>query len=379
MVFAAAGTPIPLYNTFRAEDGITNAHLGWASVGYFVAAAVSLLVCGRLSNHLGRRPVGLAALIVAAIACLILTSINGIPSLLIARFFQGLSCGLASSALGAYVVDSAPARHPWLAAAITGGAPMLGVSLGAITCGALVLHGPSPRTLIFHLALAVLIVCAVFIAISPETMPRRRGALCSLRPELQVPPGSGRLVLAVGAVCVAIWSLGGFYQTFGPSVVARYLGTENPLVVALVFSSVMVLNPLGAPLAGRLGPVKALRIGMAAFVTALVGIIFSLHTGAIMQFIVWSLVIGAAQGLALTGGMRALLAGAQPDERAGLLSTIYLISYMGTAIPVLVAGELTKTVELFQIAVGYAVLGVMAAAIALVAGRPEPAGRQRAS
>src|SRR3982750_2550235 len=94
-VYAAAGTPIPLYNTYRAEDGITNADLGLVSVGYFVAAATSLLVFGRLSNHLGRRPIALAALMSAALSCLFLIGMHGVLPLLIARILQGLACGLA--------------------------------------------------------------------------------------------------------------------------------------------------------------------------------------------------------------------------------------------------------------------------------------------
>src|SRR5215216_5602002 len=90
-VFAAAGTPIPLYNTYRAQDGITNADLGWVSVGYFVAAATSLLVLGRLSNHLGRRPVAIAALASAALSCFILIGMHGVLSLSVARVLQGLS------------------------------------------------------------------------------------------------------------------------------------------------------------------------------------------------------------------------------------------------------------------------------------------------
>ena len=369
LVFAAAGTPIPLYNIYRAEDGITNAHLGFVSVGYFLAAATSLLVFGRLSNNVGRRPVGLAALISAALACLILVGMNGLLPLLIARVLQGLSCGLASSALGSYVVDSAPERPRWLPAAITGSAPMLGVPIGALTCGALALYGPAPRVLIYEIMTAVLALCAVLMAMSPETMPRSRGALASLWPRLQVPAGSGRLVLAAGAASVATWSLGGFYQAFGPSVVAEHLGTTNPLITAAVFSSVMVLNPLGGPLAGRLRPATALRAGMTMFVLALVGIVVSLHAGAIVPFIASSLVVGVAQGAASTGGMRALLTRSQAEERAGLLSTIYLISYGGTAIPGMIAGELASTVDLFQIAVGYAVLGIVAAIIAMIAAR----------
>ena len=129
-VFAAAGTPIPLYNTYRAEDGINNVDLGIVSVGYFVAAATALLVFGRLANHLGRRPVALAALTSAAVACLLLIGMRGVLPLLVARVLQGLACGLASSGLGSYVIDSAPERPRWLPAAITGSAPMLGIPIG---------------------------------------------------------------------------------------------------------------------------------------------------------------------------------------------------------------------------------------------------------
>ena len=345
-VFAAAGTPIPLYNTYRAEDGITNADLGIVSVGYFVAAATSLLVFGRLSNHLGRRPVALAALTSAAVACMLLIGMDGVLPLLVAQVLQGLACGLASTGLGSYVIDSAPERPRWLPAAITGSAPMLGIPIGALACGALVSYGPAPRVLIYEIVTAVLVVCAALMAMSPETMPSRRGAMASLRPRLQLPAGSGQLLLAAGAASVATWSLGGFYQAFGPSVAAEQLGTTNPLVAAAVFASVMVLNPLGGPLSGRLAPTTGLRAGMTLFVLALGGILVSLHAGAIVPFIAASLVVGVAQGAASTGGMRALLTAAQPEERAGLLSTIYLISYSGAAIPGMIAGKLTSTFDL---------------------------------
>jgi MFS family permease len=212
-------------------------------------------------------------------------------------------------------------------------------------------------------------VCAVLMAMSPETMARSRGALASLRPRLQAPAGSARLVIAAGAAAVATWSLGGFYQAFGPSVVAEHLGTTNPLVAAAVFASVMVLNPLGGPLAGRLPPATALRAGMAVFVLALVGIMASLYTSAIVPFIAASLVVGVAQGAASTGGIRALLASARQEERAGLLSTVYLVSYSGAAIPGMIAGKLTSTFDLVQIALGYAALGIVASAVAAIAAR----------
>jgi MFS family permease len=61
-VFAASASPIPLYELYRRTDGWSRADLSLTAVAYFVAVMAALVVLGRLSNHLGRRPVTLAAL-----------------------------------------------------------------------------------------------------------------------------------------------------------------------------------------------------------------------------------------------------------------------------------------------------------------------------
>jgi MFS family permease len=252
-----------------------------------------------------------------------------------------------------------------LAAAITGSAPMVGIPLGALLSGVLGEFGPAPRTLVYELIAACLAICAVLVTLSPETVRPAPGGLASLRPRLQVPAGSGRLLLAAGAAFTATWSLGGFYQAFGPLVIAERLGTANALVAAAGFSCVMVLNPLGAPIAGRWSPVVSMRSGMVLFIVAVVGIVLSLHAGAIVPFLLATLAVGLAQGVASTGGIRALLSQTSPEERAGLLSTIYLISYCGAALPALIAGELTNVLSLAQLAESYAGLGIVSALLAM--------------
>jgi MFS family permease len=211
----------------------------------------------------------------------------------------------------------------------------------------------------------LLAVSVVLMTLSPETRVRSTGAIRSLRPRLNVPPGSRRILVACAAAFVATWSIGGFYQAFGPSVVAEDLGASSALVAAAVFSSIMVLNPLGGPLAGRLSPATAMRGGMLLFLMALGGIVSSLHAAAVVPFIAASLFVGIAQGIASTGGIQALLSGLPADDRAGLLSTIYLISYCGAAIPAMIAGKLAATWTLFHIALAYVVLGFVAALISI--------------
>ncbi|MEI4279279.1 MFS transporter [Klenkia terrae] len=377
LVFVSAGSPIPLYNTYRAQDGLTDADLSVVTAVYLSMAAVSLLVLGRLSDHLGRRAVGLAALVSSAVGLVLLLDVDGVGELAAGRAFQGLATGLASSALGAYVVDTAPPRRPWLPAVVTGASPMLGIPLGALLSGALVDHGPAPRQLTFVVVGVLLAVVAVLLALGPETVPpgagRARGAAASLRPRVLVPAGARRPLLAMAGLILATWSVGGFYQAFGPSIAEVELGSTAALTAGAVFASFTVLAFLGGPLTARVPAHRALQAGMLAYAVCMAGVLWALHAGATAAFLVVSLVAGVTQGVAQTGGMQTLLARTAPGERAGLLSTVFLLNYSCAAVPSLVAGRLTTTFSLFQIACGYAVLVVVGVVVAVVLVRPVPA------
>jgi hypothetical protein len=82
---SASASPIPLYQIYRRSDRLTKSYLALTAVAYFVAVMAALLVLGRLSNHLGRRPVSLAALALAAVDNLILIEFHGVAPLLVER------------------------------------------------------------------------------------------------------------------------------------------------------------------------------------------------------------------------------------------------------------------------------------------------------
>jgi MFS family permease len=372
-VFAASASPIPLYELYRRTDGLSHADLSLTAVAYFVAVMAALVVLGRLSNHVGRRPVALAALVVTAVGTLVLTQVHSVGPLIAGRMLQGIGCGLASSALAAFIVDSAPTSPSWMPSAVTTGSPMVGLTVGALGSGALAEYGPAPRTLVYLVAAGVLVACMALIVAASETVARAPGALAALRPEVRVPAAARGLLPAASATFVATWALGGFYQAFGPSVAADQLGTTNTLIAAVIFASLMAPSAIGAPLAGRTTPAGAQRIGILVFFAAVVAILLSLHAGAVVPFVIASAVAGAAQGTTFAGSMRALLAQATAAERAGVLSAIYLISYGGAAVPGLIAGQLSRSLRLFDMALGYGVLAGLACAFTLVAARePRP-------
>src|SRR5580692_12393749 len=67
----AAGAPSPLYGVYQATWHFSAITLTTVFAVYVVALLAAFLVAGRLSDHLGRRPVIIAALVteVVAMAC----------------------------------------------------------------------------------------------------------------------------------------------------------------------------------------------------------------------------------------------------------------------------------------------------------------------
>ena len=365
-MFVSSGTPVPVYNLYRTSDGITNRGLALATVVYLGVTALALLLCGRLSNHLGRRPVAVAAVASSLTGCLVLTQVHTLPVLLSGRVLQGLACGVASTALGSYVVDTAPPRPAWLPSMITSSVPQFAIPVGALLSGALAQYLPAPRLLAYLVVATALAGCALWLWWCPETVTRKPGAFASMRPRVHVPQGAGRLMAAAGAGVVATWSLGGFFQAFAPAITADHLGTSNALVIAVVFASIMVLSPAGGSLSGRLHPATGLRAGLSVFTLATMVIVAALHAGSITVFLGAAFVAGAAMGVAGTGGMRAVLGPAARGDRAGVLATIYLVSYSGAAVPGLIAGQLSGMVGLGVIALCYAALVLLASITAAV-------------
>lgn len=371
VVFAASATPIPLYAIYRVEDGLTYADLSFTAVSYFAGAITALLVFGRLSNHLGRRPVTLLSLGLAGASCVVLLDVPSAAPLILGRVLLGLACGLASSAIAAFIADNAP-PSPWLAPAITSSGPMVGLTIGAIGSGTVIRSGQMIHTLPYLIVMGGLAVCAVLVVLSRETVSRRPGVLASLRPVVVLPIESRRLFPVACCIFVATWGLGGFYQAFGPSMATDQLGSRDALVSAAVFSSLMAPGAIGGALIGRLSPASAQRIGMIFFTVALACVLLSLRAAAVLPFLAASLAAGIAQGAVLTGSIRGLLAHASKAERAGVFSVIFATSYCGAAFSSLVAGQLAGKLSLLQVACGYGVVAGLVCLVTLIAARNPP-------
>jgi MFS family permease len=369
VVFATVGSTIPLFNIYRAEDGFTSRDIAMTVVAYSAATLVTLLVFGRLSHHVGRRPVAIASLLLLAAGALVLLEVHQIGILVTGRVLMGIGAGLASSSLTSYIVDAAPAEPAWLASVASTQTVMLGLALGAIASGALVEFAPWPRDLVFLVEIVLLLASAALISVSRETAPRTAGAVRSLRPQVAAPSHVRRLLPVAAAVLVATWAIGSFYQAFVPALVEGDLHNQSSLIVGLVFGGYMASSALGSPLSGRFDTASAQRLGMAGFMLGMTGLVAAITINDLPLFLAATVLAGAGQGIAISSTTRGLLHGSTLTQRAPLFSVIYLLSYGGATVPVVIAGDLASTFSLPQIALGYGGLGLVATLITVVAAR----------
>jgi MFS family permease len=376
VVFATVGSTIPLFNIYRAEEGFTNGAISMTVVAYSVATLVTLLVFGRLSHHVGRRPVAITSLLLLVAGSLVLLDVHHIGVLIAGRVLMGIGAGLASSSMTSYIVDAAPAEPAWLASVASSQTVMLGLAVGAVTSGALVEFAPWPRDLIFLVEIVVLLLSIALIAVSRETVPRTAGAWTSLRPQISAPAHARRLLPVAAAVLLATWAMGSFYQAFVPALVEGDLHTQSSLILGLVFGAYMACSALGAPLSGMFDTTSAQRLGMVIFLLGVTGLIAAIAGDDLPLFFAATVLAGAGQGIAISSTTRGLLYGSTIAQRAPLFSVIYLLSYGGATVPILVASDLASTFSLSEIALGYGALALVAAVMTLIAARNPHLPRQ---
>ena len=363
---AGAAAPTPLYAVYRAEWGFSPTLLTLAFGIYALAVLAALLVAGRLSDHIGRRPVLIAAAAAQALVMVAFATAHSFGDLLIGRVLQGVSAGAALAAVGAGLLDLDKTRG----AVANAVAPMLGTGLGGIVAGLMVQFLPAPTHLVYEVLGVVFVLQAIALVFVAETVVPRPGALASLRPTFALPPAVRGPLLAVAPVVVALWAMAGFYASLGPTLVKELVGSGSFVVGGLALF-VMAGSGAAAVLVLRAREARALlRIGASALVVGVATVLGALSLDSLTVFLVGTAIAGVGFGTAFQGAIRTVVVAAAPTERAGVLSLLFVLSYLALGAPAIAAGaryaatgDITSTAQEF----GLAVLAL--AALALVGTR----------
>jgi MFS family permease len=359
---AGSSAPTPLYAVYASRWGFSPITTTIVFGVYALAVLTALLTVGSLSDHVGRRPVLLAALAVQVVAMVVFITADGVPQLLVARIVQGLSTGAAAGAIGAGMLDLNKTRGT-IANAV---APITGTASGALGSGLLVQYLPQPTHLVYLVLLGVFVLQAIGVLLMPETSSPAPGALASLRPHFAVPgPVRKPLLFAVPAL-VAVWAMAGLYGALGPALVKLVSGSGSVVLGGL---SLFVLAGSGAVAVLLLQRQNARQLTLTGGGALLAGVgltLLAVGTRSTAGFFVGTAIAGVGFGGAFQGAIRSVVPLVAPHQRAGVLSVVYVVSYLAMGLPAVIAGVLlVHEGNLVHTSVQYGVAVMVLAALAL--------------
>jgi predicted MFS family arabinose efflux permease len=335
-LLASSSAPTPLYAIYQAKWGFSDVTITVIFGVYAFAVLVSLLVFGSLSDHVGRKPMLLGALVIQAGVMALFATASGLPILLAARVAQGLATGAALGAIGAGLVDLHPGRGPLANAA----GAMSGTAAGALGSALLVQLLPAPTQLVYFLLMGVFLAQATAVLAIAETSPRAPGAIRAIRPVIAL-PHQVRAALAIAAPSlIAVWALAGFYGSLGPSL-AGLIGHSHSTILG--GASLFVLAGSGALTVlafHRTDPRTFALAGAGLIILGVLTVLWSVSARSLPGFFIGTALAGAGFGGGFQGGLRTIVPLAGPAERAGVISVAYIISYLAMGLPAILAGVL---------------------------------------
>ena len=218
--------PTPLYALYaeRMHFAVLTTTVIYAT--YAGGVLFALLVFGRWSDAVGRRPMLAAGLVAALASAVVFLTADSVPLLLVGRVLSGLSAGLFTGTATAAVMEAAPPKWRGRAAAVATVANIGGLGAGPLLAGVLVEYAPSPLHLTFVVHIALVVLAAVAILVVPETSPRT-GHIGLQR--LSV-PSEVRAVFVIAAIAAfAGFAVTGLFTAVAPSFLSQVVGIEDHL------------------------------------------------------------------------------------------------------------------------------------------------------
>jgi len=359
----ASATPSPLYGTYRTLWGFSPAVLTLIYATYAFGVLASLLLAGRLSDEVGRRPVLVVSLSTLLATSVLFIAADSVAWLFVARGLQGLATGLALGAASAAMLDLHARRDPAGVGLANGVVSAAGMGLGVLVASALVEWLPAPRVLPYVVLFALFAVALAGALLMPEPVQERSKA--KLTPQRPHVPAAVRRPFLLAALAVASsWSIGGLFLALGPQLTATIFDSRDHLVAGL---GAFVLAGSGAVaqllVGGRMAPWRGATFGSLALAAGVLAIVGAASTGSGVLLLGGAVVGGAGFGLAFLGALRALSGAIPPQHRAEVMSAFYVVAYAAISLPAVAAGLLVPSMGLES---AFELFGSLAAALALV-------------
>ncbi|MGV8872031.1 MAG: MFS transporter [Rhodococcus sp. (in: high G+C Gram-positive bacteria)] len=346
----------PLLVMYRLDHGFSAVMVDTFLFAYVLGIVPALLICGPLSDRLGRRPIMVPAPAIAAAGSILIALGPDNATLLFGgRVLSGIALGIGMAVGGSWVKELTSAdtsAKPGAGARRAAMSLTAGLALGAGVAGVLAQWGPWPT----HLPYGVHVLISIAAVVGMLSVPETRTATATskkkrLLDDLKIPSASHRRFLFV-VLPMAPWVFGSASVAYAvlPSLMADALASESGGGYPIALSALMAVVALGSGFAiqavgRRIDTPANARGALVALVLLVVGMAVAAWAASVLTVaaaLIAAAVLGCGYGLALVSGLQEVQRIAGPDDLAGLTAVFYSLTYLGFAVPA-VLSALTET------------------------------------
>lgn len=333
----------PLLLVYRSQLGLSASTVEATFGLYALGLIPGLLMCGPLSDRFGRRRVMIPALAASVLASvLLIVGGSAIGWLFAGRVVAGVASGAAFSSGAAWIKELSAAAGPGdrdsgprrVTVTMTAG-----FGAGPLVAGLLAQWAPAPTVVPYLPHLTLLVVAIVLVLRTPET--RERGQQGGVVAQVRLPELRDRRFRTV-ILPLAPWVFGSasIALAYLPALVEDRLGTGALAFTAVVTMLTALAGILVQPLARRMdtpGTSRLIFVSLAIVVAGLLVSAAAAATGQPAVVVVATLVLGAGYGACQVCGLLEIQRLARPSSLAGLTAIYQAVSYLGFALPFLLA------------------------------------------
>jgi MFS family permease len=376
---AFSTVPTPLYPLYQLRDGFSTLTVTIVFAAYAVGVLASLLLAGDLSDAVGRRKILLAALALELAAAVLFAAEPPLPLLLLARLVTGLGVGMLTPTATAYLQElhraarrgASPQRFEIVSTAANIG----GLGLGPLIAGVLAQYLDAPLRLPYLVFGVLLLASVAAVALAPETV-QHSTAMRAFRP-LRVRVGEGDTAAYVGAAAAGFGSFAVFalFTSLAPGFVGGTLHHSSRALAGLIVFAVFAAAAAAQTLTSRLAALAQRSGGLLAQAAGVVVLAVGMHTANLALFLIGGILANMGAGVLFKSAVGAVAALAQPATRGEALAGLFLISFVGLAVPAVGIGLATHYTSATAAVTWFTgVLLVLLATVAMLTARSAHSG-----
>lgn len=360
------GTTLPttIYRYYQLQYNLTSTTITELYAFGAVGVLGALVVAGNWSDQLGRRPMLLVGLYIAAASAVAFLFSHSLFGLMLGRLLSGISTGIFTGTATAALVELAPPAWLRQAAFVATASNMLGMGLGSILSGVLVEVLPWPTRLPY--AVHLLLVCAAIPAVWRLPKMARPFVRMKLRPQPISLPREVRgafvpAAIAAGAGFVVV----GFFAAVAPRLIWSVLGYRSGITVGAIIFLLFLSSAFGQWVQTKIPAPRRQPAGCGGLIAGLSCIALCVPERSLYVLLIATVFTGMGQGISFRAGLGDITAKSPSDRRAEVTSSFFVALYVAISVPVIGIGFVVQRAGIQRATILFAGLTIAPVLVAL--------------